>query len=77
MEGNGQASLSSDTCLGKRSREEFNEETIDKFPVGKMRMSAEFNALHQLQETYGQDQGHDDTSQIDKGAVDPVPPDSP
>ncbi|KAG5394055.1 hypothetical protein IGI04_024018 [Brassica rapa subsp. trilocularis] len=35
----------SDTCLGKRSREELNEESIDKFPVGKMRMSAEFNAL--------------------------------
>ncbi|KAH0900221.1 hypothetical protein HID58_049789, partial [Brassica napus] len=34
----------SDTCLGKRSREELSEESIDKFPVGKMRMSAEFNA---------------------------------
>ncbi|KAL0855750.1 hypothetical protein Bca101_060903 [Brassica carinata] len=77
MEGNGQASLLSNTCLGKRSREELNEETIDKFPVGKMRMSAEFNALHQLQETYGHDQDQDDTSQIDRGAVGPVPPDSP
>ncbi|KAG2305973.1 hypothetical protein Bca52824_025721 [Brassica carinata] len=76
MEGNGQTSLLSNSCLGKRSREEFNEETIDKFPVGKMRMSAEFNALHQLQETYGHDQDQDDTSQI-AGAVGPVPPVSP
>ncbi|KAG5389271.1 hypothetical protein IGI04_030812, partial [Brassica rapa subsp. trilocularis] len=41
----------SDTCLGKRSREELNEESIDKFPVGKMRMSAEFNALRQRNQT--------------------------
>ncbi|CAN7031177.1 unnamed protein product [Brassica rapa subsp. trilocularis] len=67
----------SDTCLGKRSREELNEESIDKFPVGKMRMSAEFNALRQLQEDYGQDQEHDHISMIDRGAVGPVPPDAP
>ena len=69
MEVDGQLSLSSDTCLGKRNREEFDEEVIDKFPVGRIRLSAEFNALRKLQEDYGQDKDHESTSQIDRGAL--------
>ncbi|XP_009140527.1 uncharacterized protein At4g02000-like [Brassica rapa] len=63
------------SSLGKRPRME--SEMVDKFPVGRMKMSHEFNALRKLQEDYGQDQAHDNNPQIDRGAVGPVPPDEP
>ncbi|CAN6976698.1 unnamed protein product, partial [Brassica rapa subsp. trilocularis] len=40
------------SCLGKRPR--MDAEMVDKFPVGRMKMSHEFNALRKLQEDYGQ-----------------------
>ncbi|KAG2299352.1 hypothetical protein Bca52824_035824 [Brassica carinata] len=63
------------SCLGKRIREE--SEKVDKYPVGRMKVSHEFNALRKLQEDYGQEQVHGSTPQINRGAVGPVPPDEP
>ncbi|KAJ0248520.1 hypothetical protein HA466_0156070 [Hirschfeldia incana] len=72
----GQADLD-DVRLGKRSREEFGDDVIDKYPVGKMRMSAEFDGLKKIQDDYGQEMEAGGTPRIDRGAVGPVPPDAP
>lgn len=42
-----------------------------------MKVSSEFSALRKLQDDYGHDHVREETSQIDIGAVGPVPPDAP
>ncbi|KAG2331264.1 hypothetical protein Bca52824_002444 [Brassica carinata] len=65
----------SGSSSGKRARSD--EDVVDKHPVGRLRISAEWNGLKKLQADYDEVQEQGNVSTIDRGAVGPVPPQVP
>ncbi|KAL0701381.1 hypothetical protein Bca4012_057503 [Brassica carinata] len=47
---------------------------VDKYPIGRLKVSAECNGLSKLQVDYDDDQEQENGDPIDRGAVGPVPP---